>query len=90
MKTCVRAHGNFIEYTPLFLVLLFMAEYQGLSACWVHAFGSIFVIGRLVHVYGILVGEPKYKSYLSRQISMPITFASLILLAGVLITQFIG
>ena len=30
MKRRIRAHGNFAEYAPLFLIMLGYAEYEGL------------------------------------------------------------
>lgn len=53
----IRAHGNFIEYTPFFLILLGMAEYNGLSPMFIHLLALSFCLGRLSHAYGILHAE---------------------------------
>ncbi|MFZ4540896.1 MAG: MAPEG family protein [Rickettsiales bacterium] len=53
----VRAQGNFAEYTPLFLVLLGLAEYQGMGVWAVHVLGGWYVTGRLAHAYSLLVHE---------------------------------
>tara|TARA_R110002096_G_scaffold201212_13_gene385567 strand:- start:933 stop:1337 length:405 start_codon:yes stop_codon:yes gene_type:complete len=49
----VRAHGNFAEYVPFCLLLLAMAEINGLSATLLHAAGLLLLIGRLAHVWGL-------------------------------------
>jgi uncharacterized membrane protein YecN with MAPEG domain len=82
-----RAHANFTEYTPLFLILLFLAELHQLSHYAVHVFGAIFVLGRISHAYSLLKAEKIGEdgslqgSIAFRQIGMmssfiPITFLS--------------
>ncbi|MFA9262516.1 MAG: MAPEG family protein [Undibacterium sp.] len=48
----VRAHANFAEYTPLFLILLGLNEIQ--DGSWFILFGStiLFVAGRFLHAIG--------------------------------------
>lgn len=57
MKRRIRAHANFAEYTPIFLLMLFLSEYQGLQWFYINLFGCIFLIGRILHAYGILKAE---------------------------------
>ena len=45
----VRAHGNLIEYAPLFLILMLIAELNGLSSLYLHISGIIFTAGRFMH-----------------------------------------
>ncbi|MBY0407648.1 MAG: MAPEG family protein [Rickettsiales bacterium] len=52
-----RAQGNFAESTPFFLILLALAEVQGMSAWAVHALGGVFVVGRVLHAYSLLKHE---------------------------------
>lgn len=40
MARRVRVHGNFAEYTPFFLFLLYLAESGGLTSFYVHLCGS--------------------------------------------------
>lgn len=49
----IRAHGNFAEYVPLILVLLFLAETNGINAYLVHFIGVCLVSGRVLHAYGL-------------------------------------
>lgn len=53
----IRAHANFVEYTPLFLILLALAEWQAMSMEELHALGSVFVLGRISHAYSLLARE---------------------------------
>ena len=46
----VRAHGNFSEYVPLFLILLFLSEYFDLlNFKYLSILCLIFIYGRLAH-----------------------------------------
>ena len=46
----VRAHGNFSEYVPLFLILLFLAEYlKIISFKYLIILCIIFLYGRIAH-----------------------------------------
>ncbi len=53
LELAIRAHGNFVEYTPIFLILLFLCEYQGLPAVVLHLAGIVFLFGRSIHAYAI-------------------------------------
>lgn len=48
-----RAHANFSEYTPLFLILLGLLELGGGSPFWLWVAGALFVLGRLAHAVGM-------------------------------------
>ena len=49
LRRAVRGHGNLVEYAPLFLILMLLAELSGLSATYLHLSGSIFTLGWLMH-----------------------------------------
>ena len=51
--TVVRGQGNFIEYVPLILILIGMAEAGGTSDTWIHAMGAGLVVGRVLHPIGL-------------------------------------
>ncbi len=53
LSAYMRAHGNFAEYVPLSLVLIFIAEVNDTSAVLLHILGSALLIGRLIHAYGL-------------------------------------
>jgi uncharacterized membrane protein YecN with MAPEG domain len=56
----IRAQANFSEYSPMFLILLFCAEYSKLAPLALHFFGVIFLVGRFMHAYSLLKAE-KYE-----------------------------
>ena len=89
----IRAHGNLAEYAPLFLILLALAEHQGLPALGVHAFGVLFLAGRASHAYGVLKGEVYENGVLvagleHRRRGMQITLSCLAILAILLLCDY--
>ena len=73
----VRGHGNLIEYAPLFLILMLIAELNGLASTYLHSSGIIFTIGRLMH--GIVFSFMKPNMIL-RVGGMILTFTGFIIL----------
>ena len=73
----VRGHGNLIEYAPLFLILMLIAELNGLDSAYLHSSGIIFTIGRLMH--GIVFSFMKPNMIL-RVGGMILTFTGFIIL----------
>lgn len=70
----VRAHGNFVEYVPLALILLFIAEQESAADIWLHVWGVVLVAGRIFHALAINNASPiPY----SRQIGMVLTLGVL-------------
>lgn len=53
LERAVRVHGNFAEYVPLFLVLLLVAELGGAAAWLLHVVGTVFLVSRVGHAYGL-------------------------------------
>ncbi|MDQ3494142.1 MAG: MAPEG family protein [Pseudomonadota bacterium] len=49
----IRVQANFIEYVPLALLLLALLELGGLARMWVWAFGSVLLLGRVLHAVGL-------------------------------------
>ena len=49
----MRAHSNFIEYTPLFLILLGLVEAATGPETWLWAVGILFILSRLAHPFGM-------------------------------------
>lgn len=90
----VRAHANFTEYTPMFLILLSLAEIEGLAGWATHILGFFFLMGRLMHAYSLLHAE-RYEGQrlLANPIwrigGMALTLLCLIVLACLLPVQFL-
>ncbi len=49
----IRVHGNFVEYIPLGLILIALAEAQGAPGWAVHGLGAALMIARLMHAAGL-------------------------------------
>ena len=92
MRKAMRAHGNFSEYTPFFLILLGLVEYQGLPAWAVHSLGLLFLAGRLSHAYGVAFREKleddRLENIVFRVRGMILTFTAILLCAGIALTQY--
>ncbi|MBI1362481.1 MAG: MAPEG family protein [Proteobacteria bacterium] len=52
LERAVRGHGNLTEYAPTFLILLLLAEVNGVDGQWLHIWAGLFVLGRLLHGIG--------------------------------------
>lgn len=49
----IRAHGNFAETAPIFLILLAGVELARGSPTWLWLVGALFILGRLAHPFGM-------------------------------------
>ncbi|MEC7644180.1 MAPEG family protein [Idiomarina sp.] len=87
LQRAVRAHGNFIEYVPLMLLMLALIEFNGVGSTWIYALGSALTIARIAHAVGLSsnagVSWPRSVGVLG-------TFSVLLLQAGILIGIFVG
>ena len=53
LARAIRVQGNFIEYAPLALLLILLAEAGGMPSWAIHTLGAGLVIGRLLHAIGL-------------------------------------
>jgi hypothetical protein len=74
----MRAHGNFIEYTPFFLILLALLELSQGSKTWLWIVAILFILARLAHPFGMDRPAPNKL----RIVGMVITWAVLLGLAA--------
>lgn len=49
----MRAHANFAEYTPIFLILLAAVELAIGASIWLWGVAILFVLSRLAHPFGM-------------------------------------
>ena len=75
----MRAQGNLIEYAPLVLLQLAMAEAAHLDAVWLHTFGIAWLVGRVLHAVGMIKAQGNV--HLGRMIGILLTWISLLLLS---------
>ncbi|PXA86953.1 hypothetical protein DMC25_13185 [Caulobacter sp. D4A] len=52
----IRAHGNYIEYVPIGLIAIGLAELEGAPTALVLASAIALALGRLIHAIGMLTG----------------------------------
>jgi uncharacterized protein len=54
----IRKHGNFVEWVPMVMLLMLLAEARGTSTMWLHAAGALLTLGRLLHPFGLKANNP--------------------------------
>ena len=69
LARAVRAHGNFSEYTPLFLISFVLLESVQASSNYLILVGLFFLLGRIFHAYSMFS-----KKELFRALGMILTF----------------
>jgi uncharacterized membrane protein YecN with MAPEG domain len=74
----MRAHANYVEYTPFVLILLGLIELSGASATWLWVAGILYILARIAHPFGLERGTANWM----RGIGIGITFLILLGLAG--------
>ena len=75
LERAIRAHGNFSEYVPLTLLVIFFLEFQGGEKYMVHFFCSCLVAGRIIHATGL---SQTNEVVALRVLGMGLTFTALI------------
>jgi hypothetical protein len=85
LERAVRVHGNFAEYVPFALLLMFMAEYSGLAPVYLHSLGILLVLGRLSHAWGVRQLKEPLKF---RVCGMLLTFGVILLSALAIMTLY--
>ena len=74
--------GNFAEYAPLILLLLWLVETSAYPAWVVHGLGAALLAGRVLHAYGVSQAREDFRF---RVAGMMLTFATLGVSAGLLV-----
>ena len=69
LARAVRAHGNFSEYTPLFIISFVLLESVQASSNYLILAGLFFLLGRIFHAYSMFS-----KKELLRALGMILTF----------------
>lgn len=58
MLARMRAHSNYAEYTPFFLILLALVELARGTSPWLWAVGVIYMLARILHAFGMDAARP--------------------------------
>lgn len=77
----IRAQGNFTEYAPVGLILIFLAEQAHGARLDVVLLAAVFVAGRILHPFGL--GRPAPNA--PRLVGMMATFVALVALAAIVL-----
>ncbi len=84
IRRAMRVQANFVEYAPIALVLLALAELQGHAFWLLHGLGLLLLCGRLLHAFGV-AREPENIRF--RVAGMALTFAAIALAS---LTNLVG
>lgn len=83
----IRGHGNFAEYAPLGLLLLFILEQAGWPLWVLHGLGLLLLAGRIAHAWSFSVAELRI---VSRTAGTALTLTMLGLAAILCLVQAFG
>ena len=61
LARAVRAHSNFAEYTPLFLIAFILLESAGVSSQFLTSVGVAFLLGRVFHAYSMFAQKGLFR-----------------------------
>lgn len=77
LQLAIAAQLNATEYLPIGVLLLLSLEFNGANYLLIHAFGLVFIIGRIIHARAMLMDNlPR------RVLGMQITFYTLLAMAA--------
>lgn len=81
-QVAVRTHANLVEYAPLGLIMLGIAELNGVASGLIYWTGMALVAGRILHAWGMFNG--KGETHKARALGMILTWLA-ILVAAILL-----
>lgn len=87
LQRAIRVHGNSVEYVPLILILMAVAELGGAAPGMVHAVGSAMVGARILFALGL---SRTSGSSAGRGIGIVLTWAALLAAAVLCLTVALG
>jgi uncharacterized membrane protein YecN with MAPEG domain len=90
IERAMRAQANTAEYAPMLLILLLLAELQGVTSWLLALLGGSALLGRVLHGLALVWAEPKHKNFLLRIQGMALTWSTLGLLALIVLGRGLG
>ncbi|WP_462151821.1 MAPEG family protein [Pseudoalteromonas xiamenensis] len=84
IQRAIRAHGNFAEYVPFTLLLIYLVETAYQSLLLAHGLGLALFIGRSLHALSI---SRQPEPLILRQIGMALTFSVILTSSGLLLAN---
>ena len=86
LERAVRVHSNFAEYVPFTLLLISFAEQRGTQHIIVHVLCMAFLIGRLLHAWGV---SQENENFRYRVTAMMMTFATIVMTSAFILSSYI-
>ena len=86
LERAIRVHGNFAEYVPLGLLLIFLVESKAAPVWLPHLLGLCLVAGRTSHALGV---SQEKEDIRFRIVGMALTFTSLLVAAVYLLFTYL-
>jgi uncharacterized membrane protein YecN with MAPEG domain len=87
LTRAIRTHANFAEYAPIVLLLLLMLALLGFDPLWLHVYGGVFTVGRVIGAIGMM--RPNHPNAL-RFTGNAVTGLALLLGGGAVIACAVG
>lgn len=78
-EAAVRAQANLVEYAPLGLIMLGIAELNGVASGLVYWTGMVLVVGRILHAWGMINGRGG--THWGRMLGILMTWLAILVLA---------
>lgn len=79
LQRAIRVQANFVEYTPMILLLILMVELNNHSAAMIHALGIALLVSRLLHSIGLAASSgtslPRFVGTLGTWLTLAIASA---------------
>lgn len=79
--------SNFVEYAPLTIVLMGLAELQDVPSVLIHCAGIALVLSRLAHAYGVSQANENFRF---RVTAMMVTFTNLAYCSALALFGFVS
>jgi uncharacterized membrane protein YecN with MAPEG domain len=89
LRSAIRAHGNFVEYFPLVVLMVAMLEMSGLRAVQVHLLMGALLLARVLHPLGMYVGPRTLQFQIYRFGGIALNWLVLLAAAVLLLWRFL-
>lgn len=83
----IRAHGNALENLPLALLLMLCLELNQTQPLWLHVFGIVLIVGRILHAIGLWRSAG---TSFGRLVGTALTWGVMLVMAALLLWQWLA
>ena len=88
LQIAIRCHANAVEYCPIALLLLLVAESNGLPLLWLYILGTVLLLSRILHAWGLTKTQGRYS--FGRFYGILGTWLVIIVLSGLNLSRLLG